>query len=63
MHSLGSAVIQAGFVRLVVVREFDFEDAPDLSMNKIPFGIERGSDAFHAVAKSLAAAASVEYYS
>jgi len=56
-------VIQAGFVRLVVVREFDFEDAPDLSMNKIPFGIERGSDAFHAVAKSLAAAASVEYYS
>lgn len=66
MHSLGSVVIQAGFVKpvvVVVVVVWGFEDAPDLSMNKIPFGIERENGGFHVVVKSLAVAASGECYS
>lgn len=63
MHSLESAVIQIGFVKPVVVVVWEFEDAPDLSMNKIPFGIVRENGGFHVVVKSLAVAASGGYYS
>lgn len=63
MYSLGSVVIQAGFVKAVRVAVWEFEDAPDLNMNKIPFGIERENGGFHAVVKSLVVAASGECYS
>ena len=56
-------MIQIGFVKPVVVVVWEFEDAPDLSMNKIPFGIVRENGGFHVVVKSLAVAASGGYYS